>query len=248
MQAPKDRFSSQSAAYRQFRPQYPPELYAFLLNQVQGRERAWDCGTGNGQVASQLAGHFAEVAATDISQKQLQQATPLPNVHYSLSRAEQTPFPDRHFNLITVAQALHWFDFVAFFAEVQRVARPGALLAVWGYGLLRIGPAIDALLDHFYMQVVGPYWDAERRHIDAAYTSIPFPFAEMEAPPPFAIRQQWHLAQVEGYLSTWSAVRNYQQEKGANPLPELVQQLSPLWGAQALREVRFPIFMRLARL
>jgi SAM-dependent methyltransferase len=248
MHAPKDLFSSHSAAYRQFRPQYPPELYSFVLSHAAGRERAWDCGTGNGQVASVLAAHFTDVQATDISENQLQQAPPLPNVSYRLSRAEQTPFPDQFFDLITVAQALHWFDFRAFFHEVKRLGRPGALLALWGYGLLRINPEVDALIDYFYAYTLGPCWEPERRHIDSAYGSIPIPFEEIGGIPPFAIRQRWTLPQLEGYLATWSAVKKYQKEKGHNPLPALLHQIMPLWEKDELKEVCFPLFLRLARL
>jgi SAM-dependent methyltransferase len=248
MQQPKDLFSGHSAAYRQFRPQYPPELYIFVLSHAAGRERAWDCGTGNGQVAAQLAPHFEEIEATDISENQLRQAIQIPNIRYSLSRAESTPFPAQHFDLITVAQALHWFQFRAFFAEVQRVMKPRGLLAVWGYGLLRISPETDAVLDRFYSHTIGPYWDAERRHIDAAYSSIPFPFPEIPNVPPFFIDRTWSLQELEGYLGTWSAVQHYSRENGTNPLSLLMQELTPQWKAGEVKPVRFPVFLRMARL
>ena len=62
-----DRFSTQAAAYARYRISYPAALYAWLLPQVPGRRRAWDCATGNGQVAAVLARHFEHVAATDLS-------------------------------------------------------------------------------------------------------------------------------------------------------------------------------------
>jgi SAM-dependent methyltransferase len=248
MQQPKDLFSGQSAAYRQFRPDYPPALYQYVLEWAGGRERAWDCGTGNGQVAAVLARHFTEVEATDISENQLRQAIQIHNIRYCLSRAESTPFPAQHFDLITVAQALHWFQFELFFAEVQRMMKPGGLLAVWGYGLLRISPEADAVLDRFYSHTLGPYWDAERRHIDSAYSSIPFPFPEIPNVPPFFIDRTWTLPELEGYLGTWSAVQKYIRKKETNPLPLLMQELTPQWKAGEAKPVRFPVFLRLARL
>src|SRR5690349_10648465 len=109
-----DRFSAQADLYARYRIDYPPELYAFLLATVPRRQRAWDCATGNGQVAAVLAQYFKHVDATDISQAQLDQAAARPNITYQLAPAEHTPFPDNSFALITVAQALHWFDQEAF--------------------------------------------------------------------------------------------------------------------------------------
>jgi hypothetical protein len=158
-----DRFSAQAAQYARYRIDYPSELYAWLLPQVAGRLRAWDCATGNGQVAAVLAQHFQEVEATDLSANQLAQAPALPNVHYQVATAEHTPFPDERFDLITVAQAVHWFDLPAYHTEVRRVSGPGTVLAEWGYGLVQIGePALDALVLHFHNETVGPYWDANR--------------------------------------------------------------------------------------
>jgi hypothetical protein len=62
----KDHFSRQSAAYRQFRPGYPPELFAYLASIAPGRALAWDCATGNGQAAIGLAPHFTLVVVTGI--------------------------------------------------------------------------------------------------------------------------------------------------------------------------------------
>ncbi|MBV9987935.1 MAG: class I SAM-dependent methyltransferase, partial [Chitinophagaceae bacterium] len=175
----KDNFSSQSQNYAQFRPHYPAELFSYLLGLVKERESAWDCGTGNGQVAGVLADHFGLVQATDISQQQLDQAISKPNIHYSVQSAEKTGFADAAFDLITVAQAIHWFRFHEFYSEVKRTLKPGGLLAVIGYGLLRTDAALQQLLDDFYRNTVGVYWDAERRYIDEAYTTIPFPFKEI---------------------------------------------------------------------
>ena len=161
-----DRFSAQAAAYARFRIDYPAALYAWLLPLVPGRARAWDCATGNGQVALVLAESFAEVDATDLSASQLAQAPARPNIRYQTARAEHPPFPDRVFDLIAVGQAVHWFDPAPYHREVRRVARPGAVLAEWGYGLVRIGPEIDPLVQRFYHETLGPYWDANRWHID----------------------------------------------------------------------------------
>jgi SAM-dependent methyltransferase len=246
MQTPKDNFSRQAGDYARYRPLYPQALYDFLLSLTPAREAAWDAGTGNGQVAAQLAGAFAHVYATDISARQLEKAAPRDNVTYRACRAESTGFPDASFDLVTVAQALHWFDFRAFYDEVTRVARPGAVLAVWGYNLLHVTPAVDVLVREFYRDVVGAYWDAERRHVEASYATIPFPFPELPAPP-LQMTTRWGREGLLGYLNTWSAVQGYIKANGRNPVADLRPRLEALWPADETREVQFPLFLRAGR-
>lgn len=242
----KDNFSAQSAQYAQFRPQYPPEMFEFLFAKTARFEAAWDCGTGNGQVAQVLAMHFKNVLATDISARQLEKATPRPNIRYAIEPAEKCSAPDGTFDLIAVAQAVHWFDFERFYAEVRRALRPdGGLLALLGYGLLHFGEAtLDGPFNHFYAQTLGPFWDAERRHVDAHYRSLPFPFRELPVPD-FSMAFSWSRAQFLGYLGTWSAVQHFVRANGHNPLDTFAPEIEAAWPAHDPKTVRFPVFMRL---
>jgi len=248
MKKPQDNFSKQANLYAKFRPDYPFEMYEHLLSLCKKKDRLWDCGTGNGQVAGVLASYFQQVEASDISQKQLDQAVSKERINYRLCRAEQTPFENTSFDLITVAQAIHWFDFEPFFKEVRRVAKPGSHLAVWGYGLLRIDEKIDELIDIFYTQTIGPFWAEERKHIDQQYESIPFPFHQIKTNHQFNITREWSLRQLEGYLNTWSAVQNYIRQHQENPVDQIIQQIKQqqLWPAQ--KAVSFPIFLKTALL
>ncbi len=181
MKPVKNLFSAQAKEYKQFRPTYPTALYQRIYQEVHIKEHAWDCGTGNGQVAIELAKNFKKVAATDISQSQITQADHQENITYIVSRAENTHFASETFDLITVAQAIHWFDFEQFYQEVTRVGKPGGLLAVWGYGLIQFTEAtINTIIRHFYKEITGPYWDTERHFIDEAYQTIPFAFPEIK--------------------------------------------------------------------
>ena len=240
-----DRFSSQAADYARYRIDYPAELYDWLLPQVASRERAWDCATGNGQVAVVLADYFVRVDATDLSDSQLAQATPRPNIHYQTTSAEHTLFPPQRFDLITVAQAVHWFALEAYHAEVRRVARPGAVLAEWGYGLVQVGPGLDSLIGRFYRDTMGPYWDANRWHIDDEFARIPFPFAGVRRAR-FVVRRHWSAEWLLQYLRTWSSVVKYRQERGEDPVALIAEELTRLWGAGE-REVSFPVFARTGR-
>jgi SAM-dependent methyltransferase len=243
MQPPIDRFSGHASLYAQYRIDYPDELYDFILRAVPQRTSAWDCATGNGQVAGALADRFNQVEATDISETQLIMAVQKPNIRYQISPAEQTPFAYHTFDLITVAQALHWFDVDAFHREVGRVAKPGAVIAEWGYGLVQIAPDLDAILLDFYRNRVGPYWDPQRMHIDNAYATLPFPFVNAQLGE-FVVRRHWTLDRFLNYLRTWSAVRQYIYENEEDPVVSLGDRLKSLWGSGE-QEVLFPVFLRM---
>ncbi|MBS1555680.1 MAG: class I SAM-dependent methyltransferase [Bacteroidetes bacterium] len=242
----KDLFSNYAQQYQSFRPTYPAELFEFIYRHTNNFDTAWDCATGNGQAAIVLANKFRKVYATDISQSQLAHATQANNVEYSTVAAEDTKFADGTFDLITVAQAAHWFNHDLFYHEANRIAKKGATLALWGYGLLRVNSTIDHLIQDFYTKTVGPYWDPERRHIDAHYRSLPFPFEEIDTPD-FSFSLQWTLEQLHGYLGTWSAVHKFKMANEFDPVAPLIEQLRPLWEGHA-QTITFPLFLRLGKL
>lgn len=238
----KDNFSRQSADYARFRPGYPQELFDWLYSHCAGYGSAWDCATGNGQAAVNIAEKFEVVYATDLSIRQLDNAVNRENIIYRQGKAEEPEFGDNSFDLVTVAQALHWLDHEKFFSEVQRVAKNRALFAAWGYGLLSINPGIDDLIHRFYANIVGPYWDKERRHVDNNYSDILFPFEELPCPA-FAIHYNWTAEHMMGYLHSWSAVQHYIKTKGTNPVDIIRDDLEQAWG-NGEGPVTFPIFMR----
>jgi len=243
----KDNFSTQSDKYARFRPTYPGELFEYLLSIVPGRENAWDCGTGNGQVARVLAASFHNVMATDISQQQIDNAVRHEHIEYSVQRSEKTTFQDDTFDLITVAQAIHWFDFDAFYAEVQRTIRTGGVLAVIGYGLIQTNPVIDNIIGDFYRTIVGPYWDKERKYIDEDYKTIPFPYKDINAPV-FENSVEWTFEHLIGYIGTWSAVKHYEKMQGHDPIDLVRDMLKANWGNDRTIKGRFPILLRVARI
>lgn len=239
----RDHFSGHAAAYAAARPDYPPELFAWLAERAPARQLAWDCATGNGQAALALAEHFDHVHATDASREQIASAKPHERIRYAVAAAQASALPTASADLISVAQAVHWFDRPAFYREAARVLKSGGLLAVWGYGLTRITPAIDRVMDFFDTEIVGPHWPSERRHIDNAYAAIGFPYPRIRAPA-FEMRKQWNLRELLAYLDTWSAVRRYRAARGHDPLAWLCQELAPVWGApDERRDVRWPLFL-----
>ena len=222
-------------------------MFDFLAGTVPRRELAWDCATGNGQAAVGLARVFGRVVATDASAAQVRHATPHPHVRYAVSRAEATGLRDGLCDIVTVAQALHWIDRPTFYAEVRRLLAPQGVLAVWCYGLLEIGPAIDAELRRFYHDTVGPFWPPERRMIEDAYRSIEFPFTELTAPR-FSIDRPLTLDGLIGYVRTWSATRGYIARHHHDPVEDLLPRLRELWGtADEPRLTRAPVYVRAGR-
>lgn len=241
----KDHFSHASDDYRRWRPRYPDELFAWLASEAPSRTLAWDCGTGNGQAAVGLARFFQRVLASDASAAQIAEAEESANVRYVVAPAERSPLEDDSADAVTVAQALHWFDVPRFHDEVRRVLRPGGVVAEWGYGLADVDDAVDAVLQRFANVTVGPHWPPERALVDSGYAGVPFPFERIEAPA-FAMTATWDLDRMLSYVGTWSSVNRCRNATGADPMPGLERELSPLWGSGE-REVRWPLILHVGR-
>ncbi len=240
----KDHFSVQSQEYALFRPRYPKALFEWMAQCAKGHDLAWDCATGNGQAAEGLAGYFREVIATDASARQIACARTCAGVSYRVAAAEASGLPAASVDLVCVAQAAHWFDLPRFHAEVRRVLKPGGLIVLGCYERLRIAPALDAVIDDFYVGELGPWWPPERVHVETGYRDLDFPYAAFSTPA-FSLREAWTLDQLLGYFSTWSALQASRTATGADPLAALRERLSRLWGkAEAVRAIEWPMSLR----
>ena len=244
----KDHFSRLAARYAAFRPSYPPALFEYLGQLCQEHRTVWDCACGTGQASVALANHFGSVIATDASPQQLAAATPNSHVTYRVAKAEHSGLDPESVDLVTVAQALHWFDLDTFYAEVERVLVRSGVIAAWTYGVLHVeGDAVDALVQEFYYDVVGPYWPPERRLVEEGYRTLAFPFASV-SPPSFNMEESWERAHLLGYLRSWSATGRYVEVNGTDPVAGLEQRLEPVWAdAQGVRKVIWPLAMRVGR-
>lgn len=242
----KDNFSFSPEQYARYRPDYPAAIFDFIYPLLNDKSVAWDCGTGNGQLAKELSKDFGRVEATDISSKQLDHAFATENINYTAQPAEKTNFADNSFDLITVAQAVHWFDVDKFNEEVKRVGKPNSIIAMIGYELNNITPEIDAVIRNFYKNIIGEYWDAERKHLENRYQHIAFPFRELETPTIQNIKL-WKFEHLLGYLNTWSAVQHYKDKNNANPIDLIQEDLQKAWGSAEVRRVIFPIIFRVGR-
>jgi SAM-dependent methyltransferase len=246
--APGDHFSGVAASYAEFRPTYPPELFDLVASLAPRRGTVWECGAGSGQATPGLAERFELVIATDVSAAQIAQAPALSNVEWIVAPAEKVPIASGTVDLIAVAQALHWFDFDAFFAECRRVAAPRAVFAAWTYG----APAMDGeigrvLLDFMYGdEGIGPYWPPEREHIHQEYRSIPFPFGRIETPK-MELAHLWTREQVTGYLRSMSATARFIKTRGSDPVERYEREIAGVWSDGEPRRIAWPLIVLAGR-
>ena len=241
----KDHFSAQSAGYARHRPTYPTALFEYLAG-LGGRQLVWDCATGNGQAAIALAGYFDRVIATDASAAQIDAAIEHPGVSYRVATAEASGLEADSVNLVTVGQALHWFDTACFFAESSRVLAAGGCVAAWCYELCTVSPGCDSVVERLYTDITGPFWPPERRLIEERYAGIDFPGTAIEAPA-FAMSVRWAADDMLGYLRTWSACQRYRRRRGDDPVGLIEDELRAAWGPDS-RTVRWPLTVRISRL
>ena len=241
----KDHFSDRAALYAEFRPLYPDSLFERVAQLTRSHRIALDCGTGNGQAAIGLAKHFDRVVATDPSEEQINRATRHDRIEYRIARAESSGLPGASVDLVTAAQALHWFDAAAFFAEANRVLVPNGAIAVWGYG----DPILDTTALHntlhaFNRGTLERYWHPERQLLLSGYSAIAFPFDEVKMPPG-ELEMRWTLPELTGYLRTWSATARYAAENGFDPIVDVEKSLARDWGdPEETRLIRWPLYVR----
>jgi SAM-dependent methyltransferase len=243
-----DHFSGHAELYARARPTYPMALYAFLVELAPSTARAWDCATGNGQAALALADHFDEVIATDASSEQLEHAPTHPRVTFRRALAEASGLDAGSVDLVTAAAAAHWFDHDAFHAEVRRVTRPRGVIALWTYGTrLLVSEQVDSVIERLAGEILGPHWPPQFRHVRGGYRELPFPFAEVAAPELSAVTQ-WTLTGLMDNIRSWSGARAYMAAVGSDPVEVVAGDLQRAWGAEeTVREVRFPLSMRVGR-
>lgn len=244
-----DYFSAQADDYVKYRPHYPESLFEYLATTTPTHELAWDCGTGNGQAALSLTTYFQQIVATDASEKQITHAFQHDRIRYQVTPAEHTSLEANSVDLITVGQALHWFNFELFYQEVQRVLKPSGAIAVWCYGLFTIpsGTApLQQTLQEYY-QAIESFWPEQRELVEKQYQTIPFPFAEV-SPPSFSMTCEWNVDQLIGYLGTWSATQRFIQQQGIDAIAELSQCIIQAWGSPSeTKLISWPLSLRVGK-
>lgn len=243
----KDLFSGHADIYHAARPTYPDELFDWLAARAPARELVWDVGCGNGQASVALAARFVRVHASDPSAQQIGNAQARPNIDYRVEPAERCGLADASADLVTVAQALHWFDLSRFHAEVRRVLKPRGVFAAWAYASCRVDAAVDLVVRRLYVDLTGPYWQPERALVESGYRDLSFPFEPIAAPA-IEMVARWNAAQFLAYLRSWSGTQGYLKARGIDPVALVEPDLIAAWGdASRMREVRWDFHLRVGR-
>ncbi|MAS95238.1 MAG: SAM-dependent methyltransferase [Verrucomicrobiales bacterium] len=237
----QDHFSGHASSYAAARPGYPEEMFSWLAGLCPERELAWDVATGNGQAAKMLVPYFSAVRASDASAEQVREAPCIDGVEFCVEPAEAPGAADGSVDLVTVAQAAHWFDRDRFYEGVKRILKPGGVLAMWCYELTTVSEDVDVLISDYYCSL-DDYWPPERKYVEDGYRSFDFPFSELEAPK-FTIQCDWNVEQMLAYLQSWSATQRCWKESGSNPIDRIREGLVSVWGERS-RPVGWPVSMR----
>ena len=242
----KDHFSAVAADYASARPEYPDALYAWIASVAPARSLVWEAGCGSGQATRGLAAYFDGVFATDPSAAQIAQAQGAPNVTFAVEPGERCSLPDASCDAVCVAQALHWFDREAFFAECTRVVKPGGVLVAWGYQDLVVPSDLEEA-NAMLQDAIRPYWPPERALIDEAYASFDWPFAPLTAPE-LELRAEWTLPRLLGYFASYSASKRHRDATGRDAVAEHAAALAAAWGDPGrTRTMRWPLFVHARR-
>lgn len=242
-----DNFSAVSNDYARYRPVYPEALFDWVAGLCAERRLAWDVACGSGQATLSLANRFGKVVGTDASAAQLRNAPTAQNIEWRVASETESGLPPGSVDLVTVAQALHWFDLELFWAECRRVLAPGGVIAVWCYGTATIlHEGANRVFQDFYHGVVGKYWPDGRRMVEEGYAGVVFPFARIPSPV-FRMTSRWNAAELAGYCASWSATKRYREENGTDPIPGLRNAIERVLGA-AYVEVECPLHVYAGRM
>jgi len=239
-------FNIKSNQYAQSRPKYPSDFYEYLITLVNHQDILWDCACGNGQVSIDLVDVFEKIFATDINENQIKNAFKHPRINYSVTPSEKTSFSNNYFDLICVAQALHWFDLDAFFKEVDRVLKPNGILAIFGYGFVKINNEVDKIINEVLHSEIDKYWSDGNRLIISGFKGINFPFKKIDTPY-FNMNQKWKLSDLISYLDTWSAVKRYNEKNNSDIVEMLRIHLEPFWKSNDYKTAKMDLYSYIRR-
>lgn len=241
-------FNSQAVDYARYRPLYPEEIFQFLSKLTPAHDVAYDIGTGNGQCAVTLSKFFKKIWASDLSREQIANAIPKENISYFVSQSHESHLSDATVDLITIATALHWFDFDKFYPECKRILKPDGVIAAWSYGWHECENAeVTKLINTVGKEILKDYWSPQPKLIWNEYKTIPFPFEEIHAPR-FTQTLSWNLEELVGYLTTWSATQKYINDRKSHPVEIVYSELLDVWGDSKTKfQFTCPLYMRVGR-
>ncbi|XP_070561243.1 putative methyltransferase DDB_G0268948 [Ptychodera flava] len=257
-----------SEAYHKFRPPYPIEVVDRIIKYLQEKHLsplalAIDVGCGSGQSTRNLSPHFEKVIGCDVSETQIKKATEtekLANIEYRIGNDEALPAEDGSVDLVTAAQAAHWFNLKTFYSEVDRILKPGGCLALYGYGSAvefhqnSNAGELQKVFDEFYYGTLKGYWEGRRKHIEDLYADIHLPYSDAVRDHSMAIEMEYTVSDFVGYLSSLSAFHEYKRlHPEEDTLQTVLEKFTRAFGKDAksadhtTMNVSYPIFLLLGR-
>jgi SAM-dependent methyltransferase len=131
VRGPFTAFAAVAGAYERARPGYPEEAVRWLVGDDPCD--VLDLGAGTGKLTRSLVALGHRVTAVEpLDEMRAELAAAVPGISAVKGSAEAIPLPDSSLDVVTSAQAFHWFDHAAALPEIARVLRPGGRLAlVW---------------------------------------------------------------------------------------------------------------------
>jgi len=158
-------------------------------------------------------------------------------------------------DLVTIAQAMHWFDLHAFYQQVKWILKkPDGVIAAWCYTVPEVNDSVDSVLNPFYSIDSDPYWEPQLKLIDDKYMSIDFPFEPVEGadhtgPFKFVAEKLMDLDEYFTYLRSWSAYQTA-KTKGVELLrDDMIESFKRAWNEDGHDQnvVKFPVYLRIGK-
>jgi SAM-dependent methyltransferase len=255
--------------YNSKRPGYPPSLFKALFAYHQGPTAlALEVGCGPGTASFPLLQYVDKLVATDPSEVMVHTAIEsIPanqrdRIEFKVAPAESLHelIPnDGCVDLITSAEALHWFDHPKFFEEAARVIRPGGTLAYWGYVEPRFidFPKANEIYEKYVFEderFMGPCWvQPGKNFLRYFFKDVYVPedyFTDVEKWDYYPGESQKHTAYFLGdhqytmkkfrdYLSSWSALHTWRkQNSGKDVIDFMVDEMKEACGWEDDTELR----------
>ncbi|XP_037567007.1 putative methyltransferase DDB_G0268948 [Dermacentor silvarum] len=210
-----------SAQYKVARPVVPPAMVADIVeyaNQTVSCKDGVcvDVGCGPGQSTERFCPHFRKVVGTDISETQIsiaRAACTAKNVSFQVANAECLPFDAGTVALVSTVNALHWFHWNSFFAEVRRVLVDGGVFCPTLYRLRAVAePGLDKCFEEFRHQEFEGYLTAQHDFWTYGYEKTEVPFSDVRKEE-FSVKEKTALSAVMACVRTWSFVIRMEEKE-----------------------------------
>ncbi|KAL4426897.1 hypothetical protein ABPG74_008821 [Tetrahymena malaccensis] len=234
---------NQGQNYDKYRPKYPSKFFDLILKDLNSKESYLDVGCGTGQMLFKLNSHFKIAVGTDLSEKQVSVATEKisNNQNYMnvkviqsdannlISSLQKNSLP-LNYDLVTVGQALHWFEVEKFLQLTQskilnqnQNSRLAVAAYYWdGFDIDINNEQLSGKQIHEqYYNSIKNYYDFDRDNLYSNYKHYPFnKYFEQTSEDSFIEKDIFQLDDLVRYMKTSSAYNTLVEQNSKNPIFE----------------------------